>query len=409
MWQFIYSFVYHYPLVMSIFIIFGGLCYHFFREQKHEVSLQDLPEQPLVSIIIPCHNEQDCIRETIEYLDYQEYKNFEIIAVNDASTDQTLEILKELAHIKKNLRIVSMESNQGKGMGLTMGAMVANSEYLICIDADALLDAHAIKYILWHFLKFPRVGAVTGNPRIRNRTSILGKIQVGEFSSIVGMIKRTQRILGKIYTVSGVIAGFRKRALQSVGYWSTDMVTEDIDISWKLQLRFWDVRYEPRAMCWILMPETLRGLWRQRLRWAQGGGEVLKKYFRHLFDWRQRRIWPIFIEYTTSVLWAYLFLLTIIMFAINQFVDLPVGMEVRSIIPGWTGIILGVVCLFQILAGLIIDSSFEKGLIKLFFWLIWYPCLYWLINAFVTIVGIPKALFKRKGTPAIWESPDRGF
>ena len=47
------------------------------------------------------------------------------------------------------------------------------------------------------------------------------------------------------------------------------MITEDIDISWKLQLRHWDIFFEPRALCWILMPETLKGLWKQRLRWAQ--------------------------------------------------------------------------------------------------------------------------------------------
>ncbi|MCV5198453.1 glycosyltransferase, partial [Escherichia coli] len=74
--------------------------------------------------------------------------------------------------------------------------------------------------------------------------------------------------------VSGVVAAFRRRALAEVGYWSPDMITEDIDISWKLQLRHWSIFFEPRALCWILMPETLKGLWKQRLRWAQGGAEV---------------------------------------------------------------------------------------------------------------------------------------
>ena len=78
--------------------------------------------------------------------------------------------------------------------------------------------------------------------------------------------------------MSGVVSAFRKSALHQVGYWSLDMVTEDIDISWKLQMNYWDIRYEPHALCWILMPETLRGLWKQRLRWAQGGNEVLMRY-----------------------------------------------------------------------------------------------------------------------------------
>lgn len=119
-------------------------------------------------------------------------------------------------------------------------------------------------------IQYPHVGAVTGNPRIRTRSTLIGRIQVGEFSSIIGLIKRTQRIYGRVFTVSGVIAAFRRQALADVGYWSPDMITEDIDISWKLQLRHWDIFFEPRALCWILMPETLRGLWKQRLRWAQG-------------------------------------------------------------------------------------------------------------------------------------------
>lgn len=334
--QIIYNFVFHYPLFMAFVFMFGGLIYHFFRE-KHATSIENLSSTPLVSVIIPCHNEEECIRETINYLDKQQYPNFEIIAVNDGSNDRTLEILEELQQTNERLRIVTLTTNQGKGMGLTMGAIAAKGEFLVCIDADALLDAEAIKYFIWHFLNSPRVGAITGNPRVRNRTSILGKIQVGEFSSIIGMIKRTQRILGKLYTVSGVISAFRKKALFSVGFWSNDMVTEDIDISWKLQTKFWDIRYEPRALCWILMPETIKGLWRQRLRWSQGGSEVLKKYTRLLGHWKQRRMWPIYFEYALSVTWSYLLFSTILIFVLGLFIDLPATIKVRSIIPGWTG------------------------------------------------------------------------
>src|SRR5690606_6379333 len=132
-------------------------------------------------------------------------------------------------------------------------------------------------------------------PRIRNRSTLLGKLQVGEFSSIIGLIKRAQRTYGRIFTVSGVVVCFRKTALHDVGYWSPDMLTEDIDVSWKLQLHHWDVRFEPHALCWILTPETLTGLWKQRVRWAMGGIQVVMKHFRiqHIFSWKSRRMWPV--------------------------------------------------------------------------------------------------------------------
>ena len=405
--QWVYGFVFHYPLLMAFWLICGAMVYHWFREREPEIA--HLPATPLVSILIPCHNEEPCIRETISYLQRQAYPQLEILAINDGSTDRTLEALRELQATEPRLRIVNLSANRGKGLGLTMGALLARGEYIVCIDADALLDPQAIRYMLWHFLHFPRVGAVTGNPRVRNRTSILGKIQVGEYSSIVGMIKRTQRVIGKIFTVSGVVSAFRKRALLSVGFWSHDMYTEDIDVSWKLNLRFWDIRYEPRALCWILMPESLRGLWRQRLRWARGGSEVLRKYCRSVCSWQQRRIWPTFLEYGLSVIWAYAMALTILLYLLGLVLPMPPALSVRSIVPGWTGVILSTMCLVQASIGLLLDMRYDRSALRLLFWLIWYPLIYWTLNAAVTVVGFPQAMLKRFGQPAVWHSPDRGL
>ena len=91
--------------------------------------------------------------------------------------------------------------------------MPQKGEILIGIDADAYLDPDALKYMIPHFMTpnyGERVGAVTGNPRVRNRSSLLAKIQLCEFSSIISLIKRTQRLLGKVMTVSGLLLHFEK-------------------------------------------------------------------------------------------------------------------------------------------------------------------------------------------------------
>jgi cellulose synthase/poly-beta-1,6-N-acetylglucosamine synthase-like glycosyltransferase len=144
--------------------------------------------------------------------------------------------------------VIHQHQNEGKAIGLTTAAMLTDAEFLMCIDGDSLLDSKALGWMLRHFLRDPAVAAVTGNPRIRTRTSLLGRMQVGEFSSIVGLIKRTQQLYGYLLTVSGVVSMFRKSALLDVGYWSPDMLTEDIDISWKLQVRGWKIEFEPRAL-----------------------------------------------------------------------------------------------------------------------------------------------------------------
>ena len=97
-------------------------------------------------------------------------------------------------------------------MALKAGAAAARGDLLVCIDGDALLEQDTAAYLALPLIRHPNVGAVTGNPRIRTRSNLIGRIQVGEFSSIIGLIKRTQRIYGRVFTVSGVIAAFRRQA-----------------------------------------------------------------------------------------------------------------------------------------------------------------------------------------------------
>jgi len=408
--QWLLSFLYHYPLFMAFVWILGSFAYRRRRIPDLENNRPVLNEYPRVSVLIPCHNEAACIAETVDRMSRLDYPDYEIICIDDGSTDRTLAILDELQPRYSRLRIVTLESNRGKATALRAGLLASKSEFLVCIDADSYLSPGSLHWFLWHFVNFPRVGAVTGNPRIRNRTSLLGKIQVGEYSTIIGMIKRTQRMLGKVFTISGVAAAFRKRALLDVGLWSPDMVTEDIDISWKLQEHFWDIRFEERVLCWIRTPEHVPGLWRQRVRWAQGGAEVMLKYSRSMLDIRQRRFWPVYLEYVVSVFWAYAFLFSAVLAVLNVFFDLPAPYSYATIVPPeWTGTFLALVCLLQGAIALSFERTVEGGLKKYTFWFIWYPLVYWLLSAAATIVGLPKAILKPRGRHAVWTSPDRGL
>jgi biofilm PGA synthesis N-glycosyltransferase PgaC len=405
-----FEFAFFYPLVMSLTWMTGSLIYYmrWERNQPLRVDPPALSSYPFVTLIVPCHNEGEQVRETVQHLNRQRYPDFEIIAVNDGSTDDTGVLLDALQAEVPRLRVIHLASNQGKAMGLRMAAMASKGEFLVCVDGDALLDEYATHWLVSHMVDGPRVGSVTGNPRIRNRSTLLGKLQVGEFSSIIGMIKRAQRVYGRIFTVSGVIACFRKSALHEVGYWSTDMVTEDIDISWRLQMRHWDIRYEPNALCWILMPETLGGLWKQRLRWAQGGVEVILRYTSGLCRWRMRRKWLVALEYMTSMVWAYVMLGIFILWALGKFLPMPPQLYVQTLLPQWHGVVLGLVCMMQFSLSILIDRRYETRVGRNYYWMIWYPLVYWLLSTLTTVVAFPKALFKRKGTRAIWTSPDRG-
>jgi biofilm PGA synthesis N-glycosyltransferase PgaC len=398
--DFLMSYSYYYPLFMAYLWITGALFYYWRFERPIAGAAKGPPvlqEHPLVSIVVPCHNEGALINETVEYLLACRYPNFEILLVNDGSADETRIVLDALAATHSRVRVIHLARNQGKAVALTTAALMTSAEFLACIDADALLDPDAITWMMSHMLASPRVGAVTGNPRVRNRSTLLGRLQLGEYSSIVGLIKRAQRTYGRVFTVSGVVALFRHGAVHDAGYWSPDILTEDIDISWKLQLRHWDVRFEANALCWVLTPETIGGLWKQRLRWATGGLQVLVKNFRieHIFVWKSRRMWPVLVEYLLSVTWAYAMLIVGLLWLAGLVIDMPPGYRVPSLLSSWAGVLLGTTCLLQIAVSLTLDSRYEKGPLRHFFWMIWYPLFYWMLNMTATVVAFPRVALRR--------------
>ena len=403
------GYAFFYPLFMAYLWMVGAIHYYFHYERK-DPPLDQPPEldYPPISVIVPCYNEGENVRETLHYALSLDYPEFEVIAVNDGSKDDTGAILDELALRHSRLRVLHQASNQGKAVGLNTALSMARHEYLLCIDGDALLDPYSGKWLMRHFLSSPRVGAVTGNPRIRNRTTLLGRLQVGEFTAIIGLIKRAQRTYGRLFTVSGVISAFRKTAVVQAGYWSDDMLTEDIDISWKIQLRHWDARFEPRALVWILMPETLRGLWKQRLRWAKGGTQALMRNAWIVGHWQHRRMWPVYAEYFLSVVWSYVMSLIIVSWLLSLVLPGIVPPVDSPFIPGWHGVVLGVTCMLQFATSKLMDSQYDVDLGKNYFWMIWYPLAYWLLNISTTVVAFPQGVVRRKGKRARWVSPDRG-
>ncbi|RQR66703.1 poly-beta-1,6 N-acetyl-D-glucosamine synthase [Burkholderia sp. Bp9126] len=404
------DFVFYYPFFMSYLWMIGGVVHFLLLEEGRVLSRRVLAASgmPKVSIVVPCFNEEANVRSVIEHLNAMDYPNYDIIAVNDGSKDRTGEILNALAATMPRLLVIHHARNEGKAVGLTTAAAVANTEYLLCIDGDALLAHDAIGWMLEHFITDPGVGAVTGNPRIRTRTSLLGRMQVGEFSSIVGLIKRTQQVYGRIFTVSGVITMFRKTALADVGFWSTDMLTEDIDVTWKLQCRDWRVVFEPHALSWILMPETVKGLYHQRLRWAKGGIQVLLKYASTVARPGMMMMWPLYAEYLIGIAWAYSMAFILLLSIVGLFHPLPADWQV-SLVPHWHGMLLVATCVLQLIVGCMIDRRYDERLLMYFLDTVWYPVAFWLISMITTVVALPAVVLRRRGKRAIWISPDRGI
>jgi biofilm PGA synthesis N-glycosyltransferase PgaC len=400
------SFFAWYPLVSSGTLVLVSLLYYLRRERRADQIMPFLdPEYtPSASVVIAAFNESEHIQATIDGILQIDYPDYEVIVIDDGSSDDTT--ARVLPYVRDGrVRLVRKLGNEGKAMALNDGLRCARGEIILIMDADAVPDPNILRFVTPHF-KYSRVGAVTGNPRVLNRDTLLSKLQAIEFTAIISLQRRAQRVWGRILTMSGVVGAFHRSALFDVGLYSPDMATEDIDLSWRLQLRSWEIRYEPRAVVWMRVPSTMRGLWRQRLRWARGLAQVLRRHGGAAMSWKRRRLWPLVIESWFSIAWAYCFVvlttLWIFCYAIGY---PPVG---ASPIPNWWGMLIGTMCLIQLLTGVLLDRRYDRRIPVYYFTAVFYPLMYWIIMAIVTSIATPGAMLgMRKAEPVRWK-PVRG-
>jgi biofilm PGA synthesis N-glycosyltransferase PgaC len=292
---------------------------------------------------------------------------------------------------------------------MNTGALLAKHEILVLIDGDALLDPYALRWVAWG-LRLPHLGGLTGNPRIRNRSTLLGRLQVGEFSSIIGLIKRAQATYARIFSVSGVICAFRKRALQDASWWSPRTLTDDVDITWRVQRVGWRITYAPNVVVWILMPETFRGLWRQRLRWAEGGGQMLVDNAGPMLRVTAPSLLPVYFNAALAIVWSYLMLATMALGVLwDVGLPIPGWLPGFSVIPKWYGLTLCATYMLQATLSALLERRFERNSLTSLFWVIWYPLAFWALSATTAVLALPRAFLRPRKGRTTWVSPDRGL
>jgi biofilm PGA synthesis N-glycosyltransferase PgaC len=394
-----------YPIVTSIMWIITALLFRWRWENATPPPPAQPHEPPFVSLLVPAHDEQSVIADSVAAMLRLDYPAFEVIVIDDGSQDGTLAALAPLLAADARLRVLHKSTNEGKAMAMNDALPLARGEILLGLDADAEPDTNLLRWIVPHF-DSPRVAAVTGNPRVRNAATFLARLQSVEFSSIISLLRRAQRIWGRIVTVSGVVAALRKSAVVDVGGFSPNMPTEDIELTWKLQKRHYDVRYEPRAVCWMAVPLSYRGLFRQRLRWARGLAQVLHKHRDVLATWNCRRLWPVFVESSLSILWSMCFVFLTALWALSYAVGLPpVG---ASPIPNLWGMSIATLCLVQLTTGVLIDRRYDPRVTRFLPYAVWYPIIYWAVLALTTVIAMPY-LFKRPAKESVrWRTARTG-
>ena len=243
--QILLAFVALYPIVTSAFWIAGGLLFRLFDEAN---DAEEPPGGwPGVTVLIPAYNEEAVIANCVSAALGVDYGELEILVLDDGSTDETVAAAERAARGDPRLEVIRDPVNRGKADRLNIGFRRARHELVVVCDADTHLHPLAVKLLVSRMLRSPLIGAVAGSPHVTNRRSLLAGLQFLETASIIGLIRRTWALVGRVGVVAGVLGLFRREAVLSVGGYDGRMATEDIDLSWRLLLAGWHTAFEPRG------------------------------------------------------------------------------------------------------------------------------------------------------------------
>jgi len=229
-----------------------------------------------VSVIIPAFNEEKVIASTIVRILNSDHRNLEIIVMDDGSRDRTAEIVRERFGGEAKVTLVSV-ANGGKAKALNLGFARAKGDVVVALDADTEFDHDTISRLVRWFVD-PKVGAVAGNAKVGNRVNMITRWQALEYIVAQNLERRALAALGTLTVVPGAVGAWRRAALAEIGGFPTDTLAEDQDLTIALQRAGYKVRFDSSAVAWTEAPATVRGLAKQRFRWAYGTLQCLWKY-----------------------------------------------------------------------------------------------------------------------------------
>lgn len=398
------EFVFLYPVTLCIVWLVGGLYHFFLNELTARKPTNKSKLSPPVTILVPCHNEESIIRKTCENLNYLEYLNYCVLFIDDASTDNTASIIREYADEIPYFHILSLKNNRGKAKALNTALPLVTSPLVLVLDADTLLDKKALQHLVSPFIRKRNVGAVTANVFPKNCNDFWEKLQSAEFASIVGLIKRSQSLLGSIFTVSGCSTIYNTEVLRQVGGFSSFTATEDIDISWRIQRTSNRVLFEPKAVAYISVPKSLKQYIKQRKRWVLGGWHLVRQHVGVFMQLRLFRLWLVYIELFISFIWAFCFFGILISLIISFILNPHL---VNTHILGWNGAFASFLFVAQTMIGIIIGCRYNKDLYKCITAICWYPLAFFLINPTLAVITSVHGLFGNSEKYSRWVSPNR--
>lgn len=356
---------------------------------------------PVISVVIPAHDEARVIAGAVEAVLDIRWPELDVVVVDDGSTDETRRLLRPYVESGR-VRLLHKAANEGKSMAVNDALPLCRGELVLLMDADGVPDAAVLERMVPHFVDATTVALVTGNPRVLNTRTFLARLQAIEFSASVGIQRRGDAIWGRLMTFSGICALFDRNAVVGLGGFAPDMATEDIELTWRLQLAGREVIYEPAALFGMQAPETLRSLWRQRLRWVVGLAQVLRRHMLSALKPANWRMWPVLLTGGLSIVWAHALVGATVVWTFSG----VFGVAPPEILPflALFGAITVLAGILQAAVGIWLDRRYDPAIARQFPWAPWFPLCYWVLCVLLVVRGTLPGLWRRPRL-AVWNVP----
>ncbi|EAS21026.1 glycosyl transferase, family 2 [Flavobacteria bacterium BBFL7] len=289
--------IYSTSLVMILFYAFAqlNLLFNYLAARKNSVegptfNLDNPTEVPYVTIQLPVFNEayvMERLLDNIVLLDYPQDK-LEIQVLDD-STDETVATTK--AHVEKlaatglDIKHVTRENRVGfKAGALKEGLVDAKGELIAIFDADFLPQSDWLKKTVIHF-KEPEIGVVQTRWGHLNRDySILTQIQAFALDAHFTLEQVGRNSKGHFINFNGTAGIWRKETIIDAGNWEGDTLTEDLDLSYRAQLKNWKFKYLEDVTTPAELPIVISAARSQQFRWNKGGAENFRKMFKRVIS-----------------------------------------------------------------------------------------------------------------------------
>ena len=255
--------------------IMSGLALWGWRKERR-TPVPAIDPHRFVSVLIPAFNEARVIESSVRRVLASTDVRLEVIVIDDGSSDGTADIVRAAFGDRAEVRVLQLP-NGGKAWALNHGLALAGGDYVVALDADTQFEPETIARLVRWFAD-DGVGAVAGNARVGNRINLVTRWQALEYVTAQNLERRALGAVGAITVVPGAVGAWRAAALKALGGYPSDTLAEDQDLTIAVQRAGWRVVFDQTASAWTEAPDTVRGLARQRYRWAYGTLQCLWKH-----------------------------------------------------------------------------------------------------------------------------------